>query len=68
MTLTLALQLYLFAGLIYGVVAVVMSELVPPRRMTGETLKDRVHHHATVLALALLVWPVALLMDRRARS
>ncbi len=67
MTPTLALQLYLFAGLLYGLVSVAITEAKRPTGPTCVPLRRMARVYLAALAIGALAWPVALVMDLRGR-
>lgn len=68
MTFTLLLQLYLAAGLAYGLSVVCIAEAVRPPQVPAEPLERRLYFYAAAVALGALVWPVGLVQDFRGGS
>ncbi len=65
---TLPLLIYLGIGLAYGASVVATTMIARPSSVTAWPLRDRLHIHLTVLALGLLIWPVAIMRDRSGES
>lgn len=68
MTTLLLLRLYLFVGAVYGLSVVATAEATHPSEVAALPLQLRLRIYLAVLALGLLAWPVAPVMDHRGGS